>query len=105
MNKTKINLAYLYSAVSRRGSSLGTDVQSSNISYIMKKKNRPQRSNRTQTRGSVGEDNGAPVNKGKPRKNHSVVDKDNASKDKTEGPAVVEVTQKHPDSKAKSSGK
>lgn len=75
----------------------------------MKKKNRPPRSSRTQTRASVGEDNGTPVNRGRPRKNHSVttanLDKDNASKDKTEGPAAVDVTQKHPDSKAKSSGK
>lgn len=109
MNKSKTNLAYLYSAISRRGSSLRTDVHSSNISPVMKKKNRPPRSSRTQTRGSVGEDNGAPVNRGRPRKNHSGttanLDKDDASKDKTEGPAAADVAQKDPDVKAKSSGK
>lgn len=102
-----INLAYLYSAISRKGSSLETDVQSSNI-YIMKKRNRPPSSSRTQTKGSVGEDNRTRLNRGRPRKNHCVatanLDKDDASKDKTEGPAAADVTQKHPNSKAKSSG-
>lgn len=69
----------------------------------MKKKHTPPSSSRT--RGSAGEDNRALINRGRPRKNHSVAanfDKDDASKD---SPATVEVTQKHPDSKAKSSGK
>lgn len=107
--KKKINPVYLYSAISRRGSSLETDVQRSNISYIMKRKNRPPRSSRTQTKGSVGKDNGTPVTRGRPRKNHSIstanLDKDRASEDKSEGPAAADVTQKQPNSKTKSSGK
>lgn len=106
---SKINLSYLYSVVSCRGFLLGTDVQSSNKSYIMKKKNRPPRSSRTLTRASACEDNGTPVNRGRPRKNHSLatpsLDKVSAPKDKTESPAAADVAQKHPDSKAKSSGK
>lgn len=70
----------------------------------MKKKNRPPSSSRT--RGGSGEDNRALINRGRPRKNHSVAavnfDKDDASKD---SPAAGDVPQKHPDSKAKSSGK
>eukprot|EP00066_Takifugu_rubripes_P015841 XP_011605107.1 PREDICTED: zinc finger protein 276 isoform X2 [Takifugu rubripes] len=59
----------------------------------MKKKNRPPSSSRT--RGGPGEDNGALINRGRPRK-------DDASKDR---PAAGDVPQKHPDSKAKSSGR
>lgn len=75
----------------------------------MKKKNRPQRSSKTQTRGSIGEDITLSVNRGRPRKNDSVAignpGKDSASKGKTESPSGIDVTQKCPDSKARSSGK
>lgn len=70
----------------------------------MKKKSRPPSSSRT--RGGAGEDNRAPINSGRPRKNHSAaavnLDEDGASKD---GPAAGDVPQKHPDSKAKPSGR
>lgn len=74
----------------------------------MKKRTRPAKSSRAQTRARVGEDNRAPVNRGRPRKNHSVAtarfEADSSSQDKNEGPVAVDVTPKHPDGKAKSSG-
>lgn len=105
MNKTNINLAYLYIAICRRGFFLGNRCPEFKYIKKMKKKTRPPRSSRTPTRGSAGKDNGTPGNRGRPRKNHNVAtanfNKESALKAKAEG----DVTQKHPDSKAKSSGK
>lgn len=105
MNKTNINLAYLYIAICRRGFFIGNRCPEFKYIIKMKKKTRPPRSSRTQTRGSTAKDNGTPGTRGRPRKNHSVAvansNKDGTSKAKTDG----DVAQKHPDSKAKPSGK
>lgn len=105
MNKTNINLAYLYIAICCRGFFIGNRCPEFKYIIKMKKRTRPPRSSRTPTRASAGKDNGTPGTRGRPRKNHNVAtanfNKDSVSKAKAEG----DVTQKHPDSKAKSSGK
>lgn len=76
----------------------------------MKKKSRLPRSSRTRTTVSVSEEKRPPGNRGRPRKTGPVTADsfyhDNTSEDKTANfnMTAADDTQKHPDSKSKSSG-